>query len=230
MALALIAGASLCAMTLATRGEELLEAPVVPVPPLFDEAAIEHALSALDGAVDHAMAQTGVPGIAVGVVYKDEIVYAKGFGVREVGKSEAIDTNTVFLLASVSKSMASTVVAKLVGQRLLAWTDPARKHNPAFALSDPYVTEHTTIVDLLSHRSGLHTGAGDLLEDLGFDRDTILARIDQQPLDPFRSTRSARPTTTAISATRPAPSPQRSLPAGVGKTSPRRSSSNPPAW
>jgi CubicO group peptidase (beta-lactamase class C family) len=129
-----------------------------------------------------------VPGVAVGVVYKDKVIYAKGFGVREVGKPGAIDSDTVFLLASVSKPIASTVVAKLVGNGVVRWDDPARRHNPAFALRDPYVTEHTTIADLLSHRSGLHTGAGDLLEDLGFDRDYILSHIDQQPLDPFRST------------------------------------------
>ena len=180
--------AGLVTATISVRAEELLKAPVAPVPALFDEAAIDDALSALDGVVDEAMARTGVPGIAVGVVYQDESVYAKGFGVREVGKPEAISPETVLLLASVSKPIASTVIATLVGEKALRWDDAARKHNPGFVLSDPYVTEHATIADLLSHRSGLHTGAGDLLEDLGFDQDYILSHIDQQPLDPFRST------------------------------------------
>jgi CubicO group peptidase (beta-lactamase class C family) len=134
------------------------------------------------------MKRTGVPGLAVGVVYKDKVIYAKGFGVREVGKEGAIDPDTVFLLASVSKPIASTIVAKLVGDGTLKWDGTAKTHNPAFALRDPYVTENATIADLLSHRSGLRTGSGDLLEDLGFDRDYILSHIDQQPLDPFRST------------------------------------------
>ena len=134
------------------------------------------------------MTRTALPGLAVGVVYKDRIIYAKGFGVREVGKPGAIDPDTVFQLASVSKPIASTIVAKLVGDGVVKWDDPAGKHNPAFALSDPYVTDHATIADLLSHRSGLQTGSGDLLEDLGFDRDYILSHIDQQPLDSFRST------------------------------------------
>jgi CubicO group peptidase (beta-lactamase class C family) len=101
------------------------------------------------------MARTGVPGVAVGVVYKDKVIYAKGFGVREVGKPGAIDPDTVFMLASVSKPIASTVVAKLVGNGVVRWDDPAKRHNPAFALRDPYVTENATIADLLSHRSGL---------------------------------------------------------------------------
>lgn len=167
---------------------QLLKAPVSPEPPLFDQAAIDKATAALDGIVESAMTRTGVPGVAVGVVYKDKVIYAKGFGVREVGKPGKIDPDTVFLLASVSKPIASTIVAKLVGDGVVKWDDPAKTHNPAFALNDPYVTDHATIADLLSHRSGLHTGAGDLLEDLGFDRTYILSHIDQQPLDPFRVT------------------------------------------
>jgi len=166
----------------------LLKAPVVPVPPLFDQAAIDKATAALDDIVEGAMTRTGLPGIAVGVVHKGMVIYAKGFGVREVGKEGAIDPETVFLLASVSKPIASTVVAKLVGDGVVKWDDAAKSHNPTFALNDPYVTENATIADLLSHRSGLRTSSGDLLEDLGFDREYILSHIDQQPLDPFRST------------------------------------------
>jgi len=169
-------------------GTPLLKAPVSPVPPLLTEADVARATAALDGIVADAMERTGVPGIAVGVVHKDKVVYAKGFGVREAGKPGAIDPDTVFLLASVSKPIASTVVAKLVGDGTVSWTDTAKSHNPAFALNDPYVTENATIGDLLSHRSGLRTSSGDLLEDLGFDRDYILSHIGQQPLDSFRST------------------------------------------
>ena len=192
-----VALASLCAsfacavpLTPAHADDEakLLKDPVVPVPPLFDQADIDKARAALDGIVEKAMQRTGLPGAAVGVVYKDKVIYAKGFGVREVGKPGRIDPKTVFLLASVSKPIASTIVAKLVGDGIVKWDDRAKSHNPAFALNDPYVTDHATIADLLSHRSGLRTGSGDLLEDLGFDRDYILSHLDQQPLDPFRST------------------------------------------
>ncbi len=167
---------------------KLLKAPVAPVPPLFTQAAIDKAIAALDGIVESAMKRTGIPGVAVGVVYKDKVIYAKGFGVREVGRPGAIDADTVFMLASVSKPIASTIVAKLVGDGTVKWDDTAKSHNPAFALSDTYVTENATIADLMSHRSGLRTGSGDLLEDLGFDRTYILSHLNQQPLDPFRST------------------------------------------
>ncbi|MDJ0514045.1 MAG: serine hydrolase [Methyloceanibacter sp.] len=175
------------APALAEDVPKLLKAPVVPVAPLFDQAAVDKATTALDGIVIKAMKRTGLPGTAVGVVYREKVIYAKGFGVREIGKSGKIDPDTVFLLASVSKPITSTIVAKLVGDGIVKWDDPAKKYNSAFALNDPYVTKHATIADLLSHQSGLRTGSGDLLEDLGFDRAYILSHLSQQPLNPFRA-------------------------------------------
>ena len=166
----------------------LLPAPVMPVPPLLDRHQVDRAVDRLDAVVEDVMETTGVPGVAVAVVYRDEVLFAKGFGLREAGRPEPVDTDTVFLLASLSKPIASTLVAGLVGDGLLTWDQRVRGLDPSFALSDPYVSDHATAADLMSHRSGLATGAGDLLEDLGFDRETILSRIDQQPLDPFRST------------------------------------------
>ena len=213
------------APALAEEADKLLNAPIAPVPPLLTEKAIDTATAALDGIVESAMKRTGLPGIAVGVVYKDKVIYAKGFGVRELGKPGKIDPDTVFMLASVSKPIASTIVAKLVADGIVKWDDTAKGHNPAFALSDPYVTENATIADLMSHRSGLHTGSGDLLEDLGFDRTYILSHLDQQPLDPFRSTYHY-----SNFGYTPAASPPRSRPARRGKISPRRRCSSPPAW
>ena len=166
----------------------LRSAPVAVVPPLLNQTNVDHAISRLEGVIRSVMEQTGVPGLAVAVVYKGSVLYAKGFGVREVGKPDPVQVDTVFLLASLSKPITSTIVATLVGRKQFAWHDPVHKLDPAFALSDPYVTRNATFADLLSHRSGLSTGAGDLLEDLGFDRDTILSRLQQQPLNPFRST------------------------------------------
>lgn len=161
--------------------------PLNPTPPSLTPEQVDVAVAGLDALVLNAMKKTGVPGIAVAVVYRDEIVFAKGFGVREIGKPAPIDTDTVFQLASVSKPIASTVVAGLVGRDILDWHDPVREYDLSFALSDPYVSTHATFADLMSHRSGLHTGAGDLLEDLGYGRAYILAHLKQQPLDSFRS-------------------------------------------
>ena len=170
-----------------TPSASLLPAPEPQVGPLLDQQKVNVALAKLDGIVQGAMESTGVPGVAVAVVYRDQMVYAKGFGVRESGKPETVDADTVFQVASVSKPLASTVAAVAVGRKALSWTDPVIKHSPGFALKDPYVTRNATMADLMSHQGGLHTGAGDLLEDLGFDQTYILSHLKQQPLDSFRA-------------------------------------------
>ncbi len=163
----------------------LAEAPPAGVAPQLDRADVDAAVGQLDGFVDDTMARTGVPGVAVAVVYQDEVLYAKGFGVRKAGEPAAVDTSTMFQLASVSKSLGSSVVASQVGQGI-AWDDPVRTYEPNFAVADPYVTEHATFTDLMSHRSGLPDHGGDLLEDLGYDYDDIVAKLDQYPLARFR--------------------------------------------
>ncbi len=165
----------------------LPQRPVAPVPPLLDDAKVQRAVDALDGIVGRVMDETGVPGIAVAVVYKDEVVAAKGYGVRKVGEPETIDADTVFQVASVSKPVATTIVAGVVGAEQANWTDPVKTWNSDFKLQDPYVTDNATLQDLLSHRSGLPNGGGDLLEDLGWDREYILGKLDQLPLHPFRA-------------------------------------------
>ena len=138
------------------------------------------------------MERSGLPGMAVAVVYRDEVVYSKGFGVREVGKPEEIGPDTVFQVASVSKPLASTVVAGVVGRKVIAWTDPVIEHNKRFALKDDFVTRNATFADLMSHRSGLKTASGDLLEDLGF----IVATFGAVAILGWRL--GARPTTALL--------------------------------
>jgi CubicO group peptidase (beta-lactamase class C family) len=165
----------------------LLPSPEPQIKPLLDQQKVDAALAKLDGMIQGAMESTGVPGIAAAVVYQDRTVYTKGFGVRESGKPETIDADTVFQLASVSKPLASTVAAGAVGRKTVEWKDPVIRHSPDFALSDPFVTQNAAIADLLSHQGGLRTGSGDLLEDLGFDEAYILSHLNQQPLDSFRA-------------------------------------------
>jgi CubicO group peptidase (beta-lactamase class C family) len=158
------------------------------------EANVKAALSELEKLTNATLNKTGVPGLAIAVVYKDQIVYLKGFGVRETGKPDLVDPDTIFQLASVSKPIASTIVAGVVGKGLVKWDDPIIQHDPSFQLDSPYVTRNVTLRDLFAHRSGLPGSpgfpihAGDDLEDLGFDRATILDRLRYLPTgDRFRS-------------------------------------------
>ncbi|WP_330292703.1 serine hydrolase [Streptomyces sp. NBC_00576] len=171
----------------AAQTSPLPTVPPAQPPPRLTRAKVDAAVDRLDGVVRDAMRRTGVPGVAVGVVHDDEVLYLKGFGQRKAGAEGRVGPDTVFQLASVSKPIASTVVAAAVGEKTVAWDDPVVKHSPGFALKDPWVTGHVTIADLFSHRSGLPDHAGDLLEDLGYDRSYILERLRYEPLDPFRA-------------------------------------------
>lgn len=149
---------------------------------------VKDVIPRLEQLTDDLMRKTGVPGLAIAIVHKDEVVYLKGFGVREAGKPELVDPDTIFQLASLSKPIASTIVAGVVGDKKVTWDDPIIKYLPDFRMGNPYVTSQVTIRDMFSHRSGLPDHAGDDLEDLGFDRITILQRLRYLPIEGrFRS-------------------------------------------
>jgi len=159
--------------------------PLVPAMPL-PENAVENAVAKLDGIAEDLMKKSGIPGLAIAVVHGGKTVYAKGFGVRDVRNGQKVDPDTVFQLASLSKPLAATVVAHQVGMNAIGWDTPIVTKLPWFALSDPIVTQMVSIGDMFSHRSGLPDHAGDMLEDLGYDRRYVLDRLRQLPLDPFR--------------------------------------------
>jgi CubicO group peptidase (beta-lactamase class C family) len=160
------------------------EDSAVPIPP----GRVEQAIAQLDRLAQGIMVHSGIPGMSVAVVHGGKTVYAKGFGVRRAGDAARVDADTVFQLASLSKPIAATVVARQAGAGNIEWTMPVTKSLPWFALADPYVTTHVTVADLFSHRSGLPEHAGDLLEDIGYGRQEVLQRLRLLPLEPFRAT------------------------------------------
>lgn len=151
---------------------------------------VDDAISKVDGLVGELMRNSGIPGMAVAIVRGGKTLYAKGFGVRDVSRGDGpdnkVDADTVFQLASISKSVGATVVAHQVTSGAVTWDTPVVSKLPWLALSDPYVTNHVTIADFYSHRSGLPDHAGDALEDLGYDRQQVLERLKLLPLAPFR--------------------------------------------
>ncbi|MEJ5022669.1 serine hydrolase [Ochrobactrum vermis] len=144
------------------------------------------ALKALPQIVTGIMKRSLVPGMAVAVVSSGKTVFAEGFGKREVGKDAAVNAETVFQIASISKSLSATIASIEVTKGAVEWNDPVVKHLPGFKLNDAYVSEYGTIGDFFAHRSGLPGTAGDDLEDLGFKRNDVIAHLQQLPLDPFR--------------------------------------------
>jgi len=168
--------------------------------------AVKAILPEFDAQAEDIFTRSQVPGAAVAVVAGDGAVYVRCFGVREVGKPEKVDKDTVFQLASISKSFTATMLAALVTEREMGWDDPVEKYWPGFALWDPWVSRHVTFRDLMAHRSGLPEYAGDELEQFGYGRLEILRRLRYlEPVAGFRAAyayQNALPTAAAEGASR----------------------------
>lgn len=104
-----------------------------------------------------------LPGLAVGVVGKDGVIYSEARGELLAGSNQRVNSQTLFKIASNTKAMTAALLARLVDQGKLGWEDPVVKYLPDFAMHDPWVTRHMQVRDLLIHNSGLGAGAGDLM-------------------------------------------------------------------
>ena len=143
----------------------------------------------LDQYIQESMDESGLVGMAVGVIQDKELVYSKGFGEKIAGTGQAVDENTVFALASLSKAFTACAIGLLVDDGKLNWSDPVQKHLPWFKMYDPYVSSQITIEDLLCHRNGYNTFDGDLLwYTTSYDSKEILNRFSKlEPKHGFRN-------------------------------------------
>ncbi len=116
----------------------------------------------VDLLVQDAMEKFSVAGVAVGIVKDGKIIHVKGYGVRSVESNEKVDEHTSFAIASNSKAFTTIALAMLVEEGKLSWHDPVIDYIPEFRMYNEYVTRNFNIQDLLTHRSGLGLGAGDL--------------------------------------------------------------------
>lgn len=117
----------------------------------------------IDSLVNSSMERLPQAGIAIAVVKDGKVIHLKGYGLASIETKEKVDENTLFAIASNTKAFTSTALAILVDENKISWNDKVVKYVPEFKMYDPYVTENFTILDLLTHRSGLGLGAGDLM-------------------------------------------------------------------
>lgn len=144
----------------------------------------------LEADVNRVLKTFDVPGIAIAVVKDGKVLVTQGFGVRKLGDPTPVDGKTIFEIASNSKAFTAAGLAMLVDQGKLAWDDPVIKHLPDFRMYDAYVTAEMTVRDLLTHRSGLGLGAGDLMwwPTTTFTTDEIIHNLRYiKPATSFRS-------------------------------------------
>ncbi len=117
----------------------------------------------IDSLVQLTLKTFDVPGIALAIVKDGKIIHAKGYGVRSLNSKLPVDENTLFGIASNSKAFTVAALGILIDEGKLKWDDKVTDFIPEFKMYNPYVTEEFTIRDLLTHRSGLGLGAGDLM-------------------------------------------------------------------
>ncbi len=144
----------------------------------------------LDAYVAASMKNFDVPGMAVAIVKDGKIVVAKGYGVRKLGDPTPVDEFTMFGIGSNTKAFTTAALATLVDEGKLSWDDPVYQRLPGFVLYDPYVSHEMTIRDLLTHRSGMGLGEGDLLfwPHTTYTREEVIYKLRfMKPASSFRS-------------------------------------------
>jgi len=138
----------------------------------------------LDAWVEQVRERFEVPGIAIAVVQDGQVLLERGWGVRELGQPAKVDGHTLFAIASNTKAFTAASLSMLADEGKLSLDDRVTDHLPWFRMSDPYVTADMRVRDLLTHRSGLGLGAGDLLFWPGSDYSTedVVRRLKDVPL------------------------------------------------
>jgi len=147
--------------------------------------------AAVDALVGRTMKTFDVPGIAVAIIQDDKVIYSRGHGVRSLRTGQKVDEHTMFGIASNSKAFTAAALAMLVDEKKIKWTDKVSDYLPEFKMYNPYVTDEFTLFDLLTHRSGLGLGAGDLMlfpDGADFTRADIIRNLRYlKPVSSFRS-------------------------------------------
>ncbi|HBK45014.1 MAG TPA: serine hydrolase [Xanthomonadaceae bacterium] len=151
---------------------------------VVDAQPLPAALDDFDARMERVRAQFEVPGIAVAIVKDGKVVLERGYGVREAGRPEPVQADTLFAIASNTKAFTAASLSILADEGKLDLDDRVIDHLPWFRMSDPYVTGEMRLRDLLAHRSGLSLGAGDLLfwPTTDYSTDEVVKRLAKVPL------------------------------------------------
>lgn len=147
--------------------------------------------SKLDVQVAQIMDSLHIPGVALGLIKDGQVVLKQSYGVKDIRSKEPVTAQSLFKIASNTKAFTAAALAILVDDGKLNWDDPVVKHLPDFQLHDPWISAHFTITDLLTHRSGLGLGAGDLMlwpEPSSFSREEVVHNLRfLKPTGQFRA-------------------------------------------
>jgi CubicO group peptidase (beta-lactamase class C family) len=145
-------------------------------------------LDTLEFQIHQLIKEFDIPGLSIGIVRNDSIIFSKGYGNLEIRKDRTVDENTIFGIGSISKSFTALTLGILVDEGKINWDDKVKKYLPYFELYAPYVTDNFTIRDLLTHRSGLKdVSGGTLWYHSDYSREQIIKRLKYlEPISGFR--------------------------------------------
>ncbi|RPJ59750.1 MAG: class A beta-lactamase-related serine hydrolase, partial [Acidobacteria bacterium] len=137
--------------------------------------------------VQDAMRKTGVPGVGVGLIQDGQVVFADGFGTRELGGTEKVDGDTRFMVASNTKAMTTLMLGKLVDEGKLTWDTPVTELLPSFRLGNPETTRQVKVKHLICACTGLPRQDFEwLFQFEGVTPDSVLAVLGtMQPTSGF---------------------------------------------
>jgi len=141
----------------------------------------------LDALIHQTLERWHVPGLALAVVSGDEVLHLTGYGQRDPTRGLPVTPETLFPIASMTKSFAAMSFGLLVDDGKLEWDKPVRTYLPSWQMFDPILTETLTVRDMLSHRSGLPSHDW-IWWGSDFTRRDLLARLRHlEPNAPIRS-------------------------------------------
>jgi CubicO group peptidase (beta-lactamase class C family) len=161
--------------------------PSKPSAPM--DARIQALIPALEAYVTAGMKAFDLPGLALGIVSGDRLLYAKGFGVRSKTGGVPVDTRTVFQIGSTAKGFLAATMALAVDRGKLHWDDRIVDLHPAFQLKDPWVTREFRVYDLIAQRSGLPPYVNDAVAGFGYDEPALIRSLRHvEPVSSFRTT------------------------------------------
>ncbi|MCX6053460.1 MAG: serine hydrolase [Chloroflexi bacterium] len=146
------------------------------------------AISDIEAYIDQTLQTWGIPGGASLILKDGQLLSNRGYGVRELGKPEKMDADTIFHIASSTKAFTAACLGLLVDEGKLSWDDPVVKYLPEFKVYDPWITQEVSVRDLLNHKLGLKRYNHIMFRNIPFDPDEFLQHVPfMKPFTPFRT-------------------------------------------
>ncbi|RYD69870.1 MAG: class A beta-lactamase-related serine hydrolase, partial [Sphingobacteriales bacterium] len=145
----------------------------------------------IDSLIENALVKFKVAGASVAIVKNGKVIHQKGYGLTSITTKATVNENTNFQIASNTKAFTTAALSILEDEGKLKWTDKVKDHLPEFKMYNDYVTDNFNIQDLLTHRSGLGLGAGDLMffpDGSNFTMKDVLTSFQYfKPVSAFRT-------------------------------------------